>query len=132
MGKAQAFSTWAHTKFVSPKWRENKHEKLVACPITILPQIKSHLHSSSTWNTSDISLPIASLLFLLHNHNHVKLDMAKWVRIFWPDLKNTWPEPVIFLTWSKNRLTHDLWPNSCFLQVNPTQPKPEPEPEPFF
>ena len=59
--------------------------------------------------TSSISL-ISSYLLLI--------DMAKWVRIFWPG-----PNPFFFFFFfypDKKRV--DLWPNMCFLRVNTTWP----------
>ena len=44
--------------------------------------------------------------------------MAKRARIFLLDLKNTWPEPYFFDLKQKQV---DLWPDLCFLRVNPTR-----------
>ena len=41
------------------------------------------------------------------------VDMAKWVRIFWPDSNPSFFDP------KQKRV--DLWPDPCFLWVNPTR-----------
>ena len=51
------------------------------------------------------------------------LNMAKRVRIFWPDLKNTWPKPFFF-TRSKNGLTSDLTRVFCESTRLGSQPDP--------
>ena len=55
-----------------------------------------------------------SSIFLISSYL-LLLDMAKWVRIFWPS-----PNPLLFFYSDKNWV--DSWPNMCFLRVNPTWP----------
>ena len=61
----------AHKKSISPNWRENKHEKFVACPVTILPQFNE-----------SISL-LLFCFFCTTISNHMKqLNMSKFFFFF--------------------------------------------------
>ena len=57
------------------------------------------------------------------------VDMAKWVRIFWPNSKNTRLGSNFF---DPKQKRVDPWSDLCFLWVNLTRPVTWPEPEPFF
>ena len=63
-------------------------------------------------------MPLSQNLYFCLLSHHLYLDMAKYVRIFWPDPKNSRPEPDIFDP--KQKGVDQLLDLFCW----PTRPEP--------
>ena len=104
-----------------------KPKQLIAFRFQTLSEYYSHclLFSFSLLGLATYTINLVSCYAHLQRHHYTWQNGSEFSDPTRPDPKNTWPEYDFF---DLKQKWVDLWPDPCFLRVNPTRP----EPEPFF